>query len=348
MDIGIIGGSGYAGGELLRLFLNHPKADIKVVTSRRFSGEFIHMIHPNLRGFSDHKFSNFNIDNVSSECELLFLATPHGTSKDFVPTLLSSGVKIIDLSADFRLKNPSDYPIWYGWDHPSPELLDNAVYGLPELHREEIKDANLVACPGCMAHASILALAPIIKSGFIEDDKIILDAKIGSSGGGSEPTPVGHHPERFGGLRPYQTVGHRHTAEIEQELGLLKGSSVKVGLTPHAMNVARGILVTCHLWLRNELRDRDLWRAYRSFYGNEPFVRIVKYRKGIYQLPDPKVVVGTNFCDIGFMLDNHVERLVVLSAIDNIVKGAAGQAVQCFNILHGIDEKMGLDLIGLH
>ncbi len=348
MNVGIVGGSGYAGGELLRLLLNHPNADVNLVTSRRFSGEFVHMIHPNLRGFTNHKFSNFNIDQISNECDLLFLATPHGASKDFVPTLLSSGVKVIDLSADFRLKNPMDYPTWYGWEHPKPELLETAVYGLPELHREDIRKAELIACPGCMAHASILALAPIINSGFIEENKIVLDAKIGSSGGGSEPTPVGHHPERFGGLRPYQTVGHRHTAEIEQELSLLKSGEVRVGFTPHAMNVARGILVTSHLWLRSKVQDRDLWRAYRSFYGDEPFVRIVKYRKGIYQLPDPKVVVGTNFCDIGFMLDNHVERLVVLSAIDNIVKGAAGQAVQCFNVLIGIDEKTGLNLIGLH
>ncbi len=293
------------------------------------------------------KFTPLNLHELTEQCELVFLATPHGASKDIAPTLLENGVKIVDLSADFRLKEEADYPKWYGWEHDHPELLKEAVYGLPELHREEIKKADLIACPGCMASASILALAPIVKAGFIDKDKIVVDAKIGSSGGGSTPTPAGHHPERFGGLRPYKVVGHRHTAEIEQELNTV-GGEVKVALSPHSVNMARGILATCHVWPTQPLEDRDVWRAYRGFYADEPFIRIVKYRKGLYQLPDPKVVVGTNYCDIGFELDKHVERLVVLSAIDNIVKGAAGQAIQCFNLMLGLDERTGLNLIGFH
>jgi len=348
MRVGIIGGSGYAGGELLRLLLPHPEAEVSFVTSRRFVGDHVYMVHPNLRGFTTLKFTTPNIPELAERCDLVFLATPHGASKEMMPSLLDRGLRVVDLSADFRLKDPADYPRWYGWTHPHPELLEQAVCGIPEIHREEIKKADLVACPGCMAVAAILALAPVVKAGFIDGERIVVDAKIGSSGGGSEPTQASHHPERFGGVRPYKTVGHRHTTEIEQELTLVGGSEVKVAFSPHAVNMARGILDTCHVWLTRRVEERDVWSAYRGFYGGEPFIRIVKYRKGLYRLPDPKVVVGTNFCDVGFELDKHVERLVILSAIDNLVKGAAGQAVQCFNLMLGLDERTGLESPGLH
>jgi len=346
--VGIIGGSGYAGGELLRLLIPHPKAEISLVTSRRFTGKYVHMIHPNLRGITNLKFSTPNLSELAEKCELVFSAAPHGSSMNTTPPLLEQGVKVLDISADFRLKDQADYPKWYGWKHIHPELLEKAVYGLPELHRDEIRKADLVGCPGCMANAAILALAPLTRGDIIDREKIVIDAKIGSSGGGSEPTLASHHPERFGGVRPYRTVGHRHTAEVEQELTSLCGSEVKVAFSPHAVNMARGILTTCHAWLTQQVDDRDLWKRYRGFYGGEPFIRIVKYRRGLYQLPDPKVVVGTNFCDVGFELDNHVERLVVLAAIDNLVKGAAGEAVQCFNIILGLDERTGLDMVGFH
>jgi len=346
--IGVIGGSGYAGGELLRLLIPHPEADITLVTSRRFAGEHVHMVHPNLRGMTTLKFAPLDLSTLAESCDLVFSAAPHGSSMEMVPTLLEQGVKVVDVSADFRLRDPEDYPRWYGWKHAHPELLGQAVSGIPELHRDEIEKADLVACPGCMAISSILALAPVVKAGFIDEERIVIDAKIGSSGGGSEPTLASHHPERFGGVRPYKVVGHRHTAEIEQELASIGGGEVKVAFSPHAVNAARGLLATCHVWLTQPVGGRDVWRAYRGLYDGEPFIRIVKYRKGLYQLPDPKVVLGTNFCDIGFELDEHVERLVVLSAIDNLVKGAAGQAVQCFNIMLGLDERTGLDMIGIH
>ena len=205
-----------------------------------------------------------------------------------------------------------------------------------------------MACGGCMSTATILGLAPIIKAGLVETEHIVVDVKIGSSGGGSEPTLAAHHPERFGSLRPYNVVGHRHTVEIEQELSLFSGKDIRIAFTPHAVNMARGILSTSHLWLERPLENRDVWRAYREFYDNEPFIHIVKYRKGLYQLPDPRVITGTNRCEIGFEIDSHVNRLVVLSAIDNIVKGAAGQAVQCFNVMFGLEETAGLDLVGVH
>ena len=348
MKVGVIGASGYAGGELLRLLLPHPEAEVTIATSRRFAGEYVYMIHPNLRGITPLKFTPMDNATLVEECDVVFCATPHGVSQNFVPELLDQGVKVVDLGADFRLKDPAAYPEWYGWENKHPELLEKAVFGLPELHRDEMKGADLVACVGCMAGASILALAPIVKEDLVDTDRIVIDVKIGSSGGGSNPTQASHHPERFGGLRPYKVVGHRHIAEIEQELSLIAGKDIKVAFTPHAVNMARGILTTSHLWLDRPLRNADVWKAYRSFYADEPFIHIVKYRKGLYQLPDPKVVVGTNLCDIGFELDEHVNRLVVFSAIDNIVKGAAGQGVQCFNAMYGLDERIGLEQVGLH
>lgn len=343
-----MGGSGYAGGELLRILLLHPEVEVEAVTSSTYQGEFLYTIHPNLRGFTNLKFTQFDSKAITDSCDLVFLATPHGTSKGYVPQLLETGLKVVDLSADFRLHDPADYPRWYGWEHPNPEMLKEAVYGLPELHREEIRGATLVACPGCMATASILALTPMVKSGLVEPNRIILDAKIGSSGGGRTPTPANHHTEKFGGIRPYQVTGHRHIAEIEQEVSAAGNYNVAVGFTPHSANMARGILITAHLWLSRQSSDRDIWGAYRGMYGNEPFIRFVKTKKGLHNLPDPKNVVGTNFCDIGFELDEHVDRLVVFSSIDNIMKGASGQAVQCFNIMNGFDERTGLNLIGIH
>lgn len=348
MRVGIIGGSGYAGGELARLLLRHPQAEVSIVTSQKYAGEFLYMMHPNLRGHTQLKFSSLNQEEIAAECDTVFLAAPHGASKDFAADLLDRGLKIIDLSADFRLKDPLAYPEWYGWSHPHPELLSKAVYGLPELHRMEMLGADLVACAGCMAATSILSLAPVVKAGFIDLERIAIDAKIGSSGGGSEPTPASHHTERFGGIRPYNVVGHRHIAEIEQELAAQAGAPVRVGFTPHALDIARGILVTAHLWLNRPVENSEVWKAYRDMYGGEHFIHLVKYKKGLYQLPDPRVVIGTNYVDIGFELDEHVPRLVVFGAIDNIVKGAAGQGVQCWNAVNGWDEKVGLDLIGTH
>jgi N-acetyl-gamma-glutamyl-phosphate/LysW-gamma-L-alpha-aminoadipyl-6-phosphate reductase len=227
-------------------------------------------------------------------------------------------------------------------------MLKDAVYGLPELHREEIKNAKLVACPGCMATSAILGLAPIIKAGLVDPDKIVVDLKVGSSGGGSKPTLASHHPERFGGVRPYQVTGHRHTAEVEQELTALSDQPVKIGFTPHAVNMVRGILATIHAYPKQPIASKDLWKALRGMYGNEPFVRLVKYQKGPYQLPDPKIVNGTNFCDVGFEIDEHTNRLLMFSAIDNMCKGASGQGVQCLNLLMGIDETTGLKSTGFH
>jgi len=346
--IGIIGGSGYVGGELLRLLLFHPQVEVTMVTSRKNAGEFVFGVHPNLRGATQLKFLPLNLSDIAKNCDLVFTATPHGSSVNLVPKLLEMGLRVIDMSADFRLKNPDDYAKWYGWKHAHPELLKEAVYGLTELHREEIKKAPLIACPGCMAIATILGLAPMVKADVIEKDRIVVDAKIGSSGAGSAPSVASHHPERFGGVRPYKPVGHRHIAEIEQELNLFTNEPVAISFSTHAVNIVRGILSTIHVFPTKPLTDKDLWKIYRSCYQGEPFVRLVKYKKGLHRLPDPKVVMGTNFCDIGFELDPHTNRIVILSAIDNIMKGAAGQGVQCLNVVIGVDEKTGLESTGFH
>ena len=348
MRIGIIGGSGYVGSELLRLLLMHPQTEVTMVTSRQSAGEFVFNVHPNLRGLTQLKFVPQDMAELQKNCDLVFTATPHGGSVNLVPKLLEVGLKVIDMSADFRLKNPNDYETYYGWTHAHPDMLKEAAYGLPELHREEIKKAKLVACPGCMATSAILALAPIVKAGLIEKDKIVVDLKVGSSGGGSKPTPSSHHPERFGGVRPYQVVGHRHTAEVEQELNALSSDPVKISFTPHAVNMVRGILSTIHAFPKQPITSKDLWKALRGMYGTEPFIRLVKYQKGQYQLPDPKITIGTNYSDIGFENDEHANRLILFSAIDNMCKGASGQGVQCMNLLMGIDETTGLVSTGFH
>lgn len=348
MRVGVIGGSGYVGGELLRLLLFHPKVELTTVTSRANSGDFLFGVHPNLRGATQLKFSTPDLSHLKKNCDLVFTATPHGAAVNLVPQILEMGLRVIDMSADFRLKNPNDYDRWYGWTHAYPELLSEAVYGLPELHRQEIKDARLVACPGCMATATILGLAPLVKANAIEKNRIVADVKIGSSGAGRKPTIASHHPERYGGVRPYKVVGHRHVAEIEQELNLFTNDSVKISFTPHAVNMIRGILSTIHAFLKKPLTTKEIWKLYRAEYQNEHFVRFVKFKKGPYQLPDPKIATGTNFVDIGFEIDPRARRLIVLSAIDNLMKGASGQGIQCLNVILGVDEKTGLECQGFH
>jgi len=348
LGVAIVGASGYGGGELLRILLNHPKIEVKIAVSRRYAGDYLFRIHPNLRDRTDLKFSPLDLDNIINETDLVFFATPHGVSKGLVPEVLDAGMTIIDLSADFRLRNPEDYPKWYGWEHPCPDILEKAAYGIPELHRDEIKKADLVACPGCLALSGILELVPIAKAKLIEKERIIVDSKIGSSGSGESPSPSTHHPERSGVVRPYMPAGHRHTAEIEQELNLFGGDGHTVGLSAHAVDIVRGILSTAHVFPNQTIEIKDLWKIYREAYKTEPFVRLVRDRRGVYRLADPKVVVGTNFCDISFEIDTHLNRVILCSAIDNLVKGAAGSAVQSLNIIKGWDERLGLELLGFH
>jgi len=342
MKVGVVGASGYVGGELLRLLVVHPKVEVSMVTSRQKAGEYVHRIHPSLKGFIDLTFSPLDMEKLVNSCDIVFTSVPHGKSNKIVNELYGRGMKIIDLSADFRLKNPKDYVKWYGWEHPFPELLSKSVYGVPELHREDIKKSQLVSCPGCMAVTSLLALKPLIENNLIDTEHIIVDSKIGSSGAGVKANAGTHHAMRYGVIRPYKPAKHRHTGEIEQELGLVAKKTIKVGMSPHAVNIVRGILTTNHTFLRKPMSDLELWKVYRNSYRGEPFLRLIRDKKGLYKFPDPKFLIGSNFCDIGFDIDEDNQRLVSLSASDNLMKGAAGSAIQNMNVLYGFDETEGL------
>ena len=340
MKVGIVGASGYVGGETLRLLINHPKVEITMVTSRQHVGEYLHRVQPSLKGFTDLTFSELDYDRLADCCDLVFTAVPHGTATEIVKALYDRGMKIIDLSADYRLHKPEAYQKWYGWEHPHPDYLPRSVFGVPELHREEIKRARLVSCPGCMAVTSILALAPLIRENIIDTEHIVVDSKIGSSGAGSGSGTA--HAMRAGVIRPYKPAGHRHTGEIEQEISEIAKRPIKVSMSPHAVDVVRGILCTNHTFLNDKIDEKGLWRIYRSTYGEERFVRIIRDKKGLYKFPDPKFLVGSNFCDIGFDLDWDNNRLIAISASDNLMKGAAGSAVQNMNVMAGFDEMDGL------
>ncbi|CUR52386.1 N-acetyl-gamma-glutamyl-phosphate/N-acetyl-gamma-aminoadipyl-phosphate reductase [Nitrosotalea devaniterrae] len=342
MKVGVVGASGYVGGEILRLLVSHPHAEISMVTSRQYVGEYISRIQPSLKGFTDMTFSELDYDKLTDKCDLVFTAVPHGTAVDIVKALYDRGMKVIDLSADYRLHNPADYDKWYGWQHPHPELLEKSVFGVPELHREEIKKSQIVSCPGCMAVTSILGLYPLIKKKIIDTEHIIVDSKIGSSGAGAGTVSGTHHAMRSGVIRPYKPAKHRHTGEIEQELSIANGGKIKVSMSPHAVDIVRGILCTNHVFLNQPVSEMDLWKIYREQYQNEKFIRLIRDKKGFYKFPDPKFVVGSNFCDVGFDIDEDNNRIVVLSASDNLMKGAAGSAIQNMNVMAGFNEMEGI------
>ncbi len=342
MRVGVVGASGYVGGEMLRLLVSHPKVEITMVTSRQNVGEYLQRIQPSVKGFTDMTFSELDYDKMSDKCDIVFTAVPHGTATEIVKALYDRGLKVIDLSADYRLHNPEDYIKWYGWEHPHPDYLKKSVFGVPELHREEIKKAQLVSCPGCMAVTSMLALSPLVKRDMIDIDHIVVDSKIGSSGAGAGTLSGTHHAMRSGVIRPYKPAKHRHTGEIEQELSQIAGKKIKVSMSPHAVDIVRGILCTNHTFLKKPVEEKELWKIYREDFGEEKFIRLIRDKKGMYKFPDPKFVVGSNFCDIGFDIDLDNNRLIALSASDNLMKGAAGSAIQNMNVMCGFDEMDGL------
>lgn len=334
----IVGGSGYGGGEALRLLLGHPHVEVAQVTSRQQAGKFVHSVHPNLRGRTAIKFTT---PDQLETCDVLFLCLPHGAASKDIERYASLAERIVDLSADFRLRDPAAYKRWYDWEHPAPAWLDRFVYGLPELQRSRMKGAKYASGVGCNATASNLALLPLARKGLI--NRVIVDLKVGSSEGGAESGPGTHHPERSGAMRSFAPTGHRHQAEILQELG-----DFELHFSATAVEAVRGVLCTAHVFLKDKLTDKDLWPIFREAYSAEPFVRIVKERQGIHRLPDPKILAGTNYADVGFEADDSSNRVVVVSAIDNLMKGAAGSAVQAMNIMLGFEEAAGLDFAGLH
>jgi len=341
--VSIIGGSGYGGGELLRLLLGHPQVEVKQVTSRSHMGEYVYQVHPNLRKRTQLKF----IDPAQVEpMDVLFLALPHGQAQGKIEQYARLAGKIVDLSADFRLKDAADYQKWYGEPHTAPDWLGKFVYGLPELHRAEMAGASYVSGVGCNATASNLALLPLVKANLIDlSSPVIIELKVGSSESGAEGNSGSLHAERANVVRTFSAFGHRHTAEVIQELGIRD-----ISLTMTAVDLVRGVLATAHAKIKPGVAvpRKDLWKAYRAAATENPFIRVVKEQRGIYRVPEPKIVVGSNYADIGFELDESTGHIVSICAIDNLMKGASGTAVQCMNLMMGWDETLGLEFMGLH
>jgi len=341
--VSIIGGSGYGGGELLRLLLAHPCVDVKQVTSRSHLGEYVYQVHPNLRKRTQLKFS----DPASLEpVDILFLAQPHGQAQHHIEEHAKLAPKIIDLSADFRLRDAAFYEKWYGEKHAAPEWLNKFVYGLPELHRAEMVTANYISGVGCNATASNLALLSLVKADLLDlSSSIFIEIKVGSSEGGAEGNSGSLHAERANVIRTFSAFGHRHTAEVIQEMGV---NAERVSLTMTAVDLVRGVLATVHAKLKQGVATKDLWKAYRTVANENPFVRVVKEQRGIYRVPEPKILAGSNYADLGFELDESNGHIVAMCAIDNLMKGASGSAVQSMNLMMGWDETLGLEFMGLH
>jgi len=339
--VSIIGGSGYGGGEALRLLLSHPRVEVKQVTSRSHLGEYVYQVHPNLRKRTQLKFS----DPAALELvDMLFLAQPHGQAQHHIEEYAKLAPKIIDLAADFRLRDAAFYEKWYGEKHAAPEWLGKFVYGLPELHRAEIATANYVSGVGCNATASNLALLPLVKANLLDlSSPIFIEIKVGSSEGGAEGNSGSLHAERANVIRTFSAFGHRHTAEVIQEMGVKD-----VSLTMTAVDLVRGVLATAHAKVKPGVATKDLWKAYRAVANENPFVRVVREQRGIYRVPEPKILAGSNYADLGFELDESNGHIVAMCAIDNLMKGASGSAVQCMNLMMGWEETAGLEFAGLH
>jgi LysW-gamma-L-alpha-aminoadipyl-6-phosphate/LysW-L-glutamyl-5-phosphate reductase len=345
LRVSIVGGSGYAGGELLRLLLDHQYVEVTQVTSERNAGKFVHFVHPNLRGRTRLQFVSAS---ELEDCDLVFLCLPHGAAMEGIDRYSQVAGRIIDLSADFRLRDPEDYVRWYGRSHANSDWLGRFVYGLPELHRDEIAQSRFVSGVGCNATATTLAVWPLFAADLVEPGRdVICEVKVGSSEGGNKSSDATHHPERARVMRSFAPTGHRHTAEIVQALNRA-GATSRVYLSGTAVDNVRGVLATAHLFVREDVEERDVYRAYRTVYRDEPFIRLVKERTGVYRYPEPKILAGSNYADVGFELELGSGRVVALCAIDNLMKGAAGTAVQCMNLMLGWEERSGLGFPGLH
>jgi N-acetyl-gamma-glutamyl-phosphate reductase len=339
--VAVIGASGYTGAELIRLLLAHPRVELSGLYARRAAGDLLADHFPQFAGRLDARIRAYAADEVAASAQVAFLALPHGESVPTAKELLQRGVTVLDLSADFRLKSAATYGEWYGL-HAAPELLPRAVYGLVERHRRELTGARLVAVPGCYPTATLLALAPLLQAGLIHTDGIVVDAKSGVSGAGRGPGLAYHFPEAGEGVRAYKIAEHRHTPEIEQELALAAGRDLRITFTPHLIPMSRGILSTCYGAPTDERRDRNRYlEALQMAYAGEDFVTVVE------RAPDTAHVRGSNRVHVSVFVDARARRVIAVGAIDNLVKGAAGQAVQCLNAIHGWPETDALDAVGV-
>ncbi len=336
VKIGIIGGSGYTGVELMRILALHPEAELVAITSRQHKGKSVTQIFPSLHCFEELVFMEPDLEAIAQKADLIFTAVPHQTAMEVVPFFLERGRKVIDLSADFRIRSQLVYEKWYQ-AHSAPEYLEKAVYGLPEVYRDEIRQADLVANPGCYPTSSILPLVPLLRSGLIKPAPIIIDSKSGTSGAGRSASVATLFCEVNEGFKAYKVGSHRHTPEIEQELSAAYGKELKITFTPHLVPMNRGILSTIYADTEPDVTTETIIYRLREFYQGSPFVRI--HPEGVF--PNVCHVRGTNYCDMGALVTEG-GRLVMVSVIDNLTKGASGQAVQNMNLMFGLDETLGL------
>jgi len=338
LKIGIMGASGYAGEELLRILLDHPEVQITAVAAK-IDPVNICKLYPWLKGRLDLECRDMSAEELSKKCDMVFLALPHKASMQFAPIFLKQGLKVIDLSADFRIKDVNVYEKWYELKHECPEYIKDAVYGLPEFYRKEVKKADLIANPGCYPTSVILGCAPLLKKNLVDPDSIISDSKSGVTGAGRVLAQALMSKEVENSFKPYKVNAHRHMPEIDQEIALMAGSKVSVSFVPHLVPMERGMMSTIYLHLKKNISTSEALKLYKDFYSKEYFVRVMD--EGIF--PDTKNVVRTNFCDIGCKVFPEKNLVIVVTAIDNLVKGASGQAVQNMNIMYGFEEKLGLN-----
>jgi len=344
VKVAIVGASGYAGEDLVRLLLGHPQADLVAVTSRQYAGQTLAQIFPKFSHFAKARtlrFSEPNAELLAKEAEVVFLALPHGVAAEYAVPLLQNGASVIDLSADFRLKDAAVYKEFYAHEHPAPDLLAKSVYGLAEIYREEIRKADFIACPGCYPTSILLPIIPLLRAKLIKPESIIAEAMSGVTGAGRKVEVDYLFAECNESVRPYGIPKHRHLSELEQEASIASGTQVTMQFTPHLIPVNRGILTTLYLEPTEKVTEdfgKKVTKTYADAYGNDVFVRLLEGKA----LPDTKNVVGTNFIEIAWRTDPRTGRLIVMSAEDNIVKGTSGQAIQCFNIMNGFPETAGL------
>ena len=343
IKVSVIGASGYGGAETVRLLATHPLVQLVHVTAETKKGTAMSTLYPNLRGFVDQTMVEADLERIGGESDVTIVSLPSGMAMILVPDLLKQGTKVIDVAADFRLKQPELYPQWYKLTHTAPEYLDEAVYGLSELHRDAIARARLVADPGCYPAAAILALAPLLRAGKVRPQGIIIDAKSGVSGAGRGGGGGLGFSETNENVKAYSVVGHNHTAEIEQELSGIAGTTVQVVFTPHLIPMTRGILVTAYAPLASDLSEPDALALYRQTYAREPFVRVLENA-----LPETKATLGSNFCDVAVRVNQRAGVAIAIAVIDNLGKGAAGQAVQNLNLMCGLPEETGLKFPGIY
>lgn len=344
VKVAIVGASGYAGEDLVRLLLGHPHADLVAVTSRQYAGQTLAQVFPRYSHFPKAKtlrFTEPDAEALAKDAQVVFLALPHGVAAEYAVPLLQNGASVIDLSADFRLKDPAVYQEFYGHEHPAPHLLKKSVYGLAEIYRDQIRNSNFIACPGCYPTSILLPIIPLLRAKLINPQNIIADSMSGVTGAGRKVEVDYLFAECNESVRPYGIPKHRHLSELEQEASLAAGTKVTMQFSPHLIPINRGILTTLYLEPTEKVTDelgKKITRVYQEAYGQDVFIRLLEGKA----LPDTKNIAGTNFLELAWRLDPRTGRLIVMSAEDNIVKGTSGQAIQCFNIMNGFPETAGL------